>query len=188
MRITPVEQLSLFPEPLKKPRPETLVMGADALVKWKSQVFNYQQRVMETKPSQQTTLFDLTPTHTEPDKIDPFSLQVRSLSFWEYPTDSSGDACIYFVIDSKLPLLLYIGETCRSNKRWKGVHDCKSYISHYHDLHYKYGLQRAINIAFWWDTPTERKARQDLELGLILRWKSPFNKENWERWGQPFGK
>ncbi len=52
-------------------------MSADALVGWKTQIFNYQQRVRESKPSQQTTLFDLTPTHTEPEKIDPFSLQVR---------------------------------------------------------------------------------------------------------------
>ncbi len=150
-------------------------MDKSALVRWKSQIFNYQQGVKVSQPPQQATLFDLAPAHCDPDQIDPFSLQVRSLSFWQYPTDSPGDACLYFVIDSKVPLLLYVGETCRSNKRWKGEHDCKQYISHYHDLHYKYGLERAVNIAFWWDTPTERKARQDLELSLILRWRSPFN-------------
>jgi hypothetical protein len=101
--------------------------------------------------------------------------KVRSLSFWRYPADSPGDACLYFVIDSAMPLLLYVGETCRSNKR-------------YHDLHHRYGLERAVNIAFWWDTPSDHTARLDLELSLILRWRSPFNKENWERWGQPFGK
>ena len=114
--------------------------------------------------------------------------KVRSLSFWRYPADSPGDACLYFVIDSAMPLLLYVGETCRSNKRWKGEHDCKCYIDRYHDLHHRYGLERAVNIAFWWDTPSDHTARLDLELSLILRWRSPFNKENWERWGQPFGK
>ncbi|WP_334952755.1 hypothetical protein [Nostoc sp.] len=48
-------------------------------------------------------------------------------------------------------------------------------------------MKTAVNIAFWWDTPTDRRARQELELNLILKWRSPFNKENWERWGQPFG-
>ncbi|WP_354666100.1 hypothetical protein [Nostoc sp. GT001] len=58
----------------------------------------------------------------------------------------------------------------------------------YQDLHYCYGLKTAVNAMFWWDTPVERRARQDyLELSLILKWQSPFNKENWQRWGQPFG-
>ncbi|MHC5748952.1 MAG: hypothetical protein ACYTXT_45400 [Nostoc sp.] len=45
----------------------------------------------------------------------------------------------------------------------------------------------AVNAAFWWDAPVDRRTRQELELNLILKWRSPFNKENWERWGQPFG-
>jgi hypothetical protein len=91
-----------------------------------------------------------------------------------------------FVIDSAASLLLYVGETKRSNKRWRGTHDCKHYISSYQDLHYRYQMETAVNIGFWWDTPIERRARQQLELSLILKWRSPFNKENWELWGQPF--
>jgi hypothetical protein len=34
----------------------------------------------------------------------------------------------------------------------------------------------------------DRTARLKLERELILRWQSPFNKENWQKWGQPFGK
>lgn len=102
------------------------------------------------------------------------------------PTDA-GSAAIYFVIDNAMPLLLYISETCRSSKRWKGEHGCKQYLDSYHSLHYHYGLQREVSIAFWWDAPTDRRARQELELSLILKWRSPFNKENWNRWGQPFG-
>jgi hypothetical protein len=97
VRRNPLEQLNLFPDntPKRTVRPEILVMDADALVRWKFQIFDYQQRVRTSQPPQQTLLFDL--------------------------------------------------------------------------------------------TPADRKARLDLELSLISRWKPPFNKENWERWGQPFG-
>ncbi|RCJ34676.1 hypothetical protein A6V25_33935 [Nostoc sp. ATCC 53789] len=58
----------------------TLVMSADALLKWKVQVLDYQQKVRETKPVQQATLFDLAPKHCDPDRIDPLQLQVRRRS------------------------------------------------------------------------------------------------------------
>lgn len=182
-------QLNLFSDVTPKParRTEQLVMDADAVVHWKSRIFDYQQKVREIKPPEQVTLFDLALNHCDPDQIDPLQLQVRSLSFWRMPADSSGDSCLYFIVDNAADLILYIGETCRSNKRWKGIHDCKDYIASYQDLHYRYGLKTAVNIAFWWDAPAQRKPRQELELKLILKWRSPFNKENWERWGQPFG-
>jgi hypothetical protein len=144
-------QLNLFPDvkPTPARRAEALVMSADALLKWKAQIFDYQP-------------------------------------FWRMPADSPGDACLYFVVDSAADLILYVGETCRSNKRWKGIHACKDYIASYQDLHYRYEMKTAVNIAFWWDAPVDRRARQELELSLILKWRSPFNKENWERWGQPF--
>lgn len=163
-------------------------MDADALKRWKSQIFNYQQHVRKIQPTKQIPLFDLSPTYCDPDLIDPFSLRLHSIHFWEYPADSPGDACLYFVIDNSLPLLLYVGETCRSYQRWKGEHDCKHYLGKYHDLHYRYNIERAVNIAFWWDAPMSRQPRQELELSLIHKWKPPFNKENWQRWGQPFGK
>ncbi|BAZ83818.1 hypothetical protein PN497_11910 [Sphaerospermopsis kisseleviana CS-549] len=108
------------------------------------------------------------------------------MAFYRMP-DDYGQAALYFIIDSASELLLYIGETKHSNKRWKGVHDCKSYIENYQELHHRYQLQTAVNIAFWWDAPVERKPRQDLEQALIQMWRSPFNKEMWELWGQPFG-
>ena len=103
------------------------------------------------------------------------------------PVDYPGEACLYFVVDSAAQLILYVGETLRSNKRWKQKHDCKDYIDSYQSLHYKHGLQTAVNIGFWWDTPQRREARQELELSLILKWRSPFNKENWQWYGKPFG-
>ncbi len=188
--IIPLEpnQLDLFPSVTPTParRAETLVMSADALLKWKAQIFDYQQVVRETKPVQQATLFDIAPKHCDPDAIDPFTLPLQSMAFYRMPTDA-GSAAIYFVIDNAMPLLLYVGETRRSGKRWKGEHGCKQYLDSYHSLHHHYELQREVSIAFWWDTPIHRRSRQELELSLILKWRSPFNKENWERWGQPFG-
>ncbi|MEH2062166.1 MAG: GIY-YIG nuclease family protein [Nostoc sp.] len=172
-------QLNLFASVTPTPAllTEGLVMSQDALVRWKAQILDYQQRVRQSKPPEQVSLFDLASNHCEPDRIDPLQLQVRrrsppqaSLSFWRMPADSPGDACLYFVVDSAAGLILYVGETCRSNKRWKGIHACKDYIASYQDLHYRYGLQTAVNIAFWWDAPTDRRSRQELELSLILKW------------------
>jgi len=167
-------------------RQEILLMDSDTLVKWKAQIVTYQQRARNNKPGQQVALFDLTPAHTDPDAIDPFRLRLCPMSFYRLPVDNSGGACIYFMVDSAANLILYIGETCRSNLRWKGVHDAKRYLSLYQDLHYRHGLKTAVNMVFWWDVPAQTKPRQQLELSLILRWRSPFNKENWTRWGAPF--
>ncbi len=138
-------------------------MSADELLQWKSKICDYQQRVREAEPPQQTALFDIAPSHCDPDSIDPLALQLQSMSFYRMPADSPGEACLYFVIDSAASLVLYVGETCRSNKRWKGIHDCKDYIINYQDLHYQYGLKTAVNIAFWWDTPVQTRPRQQLE-------------------------
>ena len=126
--------------------------GCYSPVRWKSQIAAHQQQVRESQPPQQTTLFEIAQVHCDPETIDPLTLQLQAMSFYRMPTDSPGDSCLYFVIDSAAGLILYVGETCRSNKRWKGLHDCKGYIESYQDLHYRYGLQTAVNIAFWWDS------------------------------------
>ena len=97
--------------------------------------------------------------------------------------------CIYFIIDNSLPLLLYVGETKQTAKqRWNGVHDAKDYVTNYIELHRKHQLEVRVCSAFWYDTPSDRKSRLKLESQLIKRFSTPFNKENWQRWGQPFGK
>lgn len=161
-------------------------MDAESLLKWKQQIFYYQQTVREQKPQQQVTLFDTHAMHVDPDSIDPFSLSLRSLSFWRLPADSPGEACFYFIIDNALPLLLYVGETCRSNQRWKGIHDCKRYLENYQSLHYQHQMKTAVCIAFWWDAPMQTRPRQQLESALIAKWRSPFNKQNWTVYGVPF--
>lgn len=188
---TPLEpqQLNIFANNTITPsygsKVDTLLMSADALQKWKSRILTHQQQVRVNQSPQQATLFDLAPTHCDPEAIDPFTLHLQPMAFYRMP-DDFGQAALYFVIDSAASLLLYVGETKRSNKRWRGTHDCKHYIGSYQDLHYHYQMETAVNIGFWWDTPVERRARQQLELSLILKWRSPFNKENWELWGQPF--
>ena len=185
----PPGQVELFPsKQFKSNRRDELLMSVEELQGWKDQITTYQQKVRETPPAKQAALFDLPPNYCDPDTIDPLQLQLKSMAFYRMPTDYAGQACLYFVVDSAAQLILYVGETLRSNKRWKGVHDCKDYIEAYQSLHYKYGLKTAVNIAFWWDTPQRREARQELEQVLILKWRSPFNKEMWRIWGQPFGK
>ena len=101
-------QLNLFLDlPLEAAtRSPTLLMDKPALVRWKSQIYNYQQRVREGQSGKQTTLFDLTPTHCDPGKINPFNLQLQSMAFWRFPANSFGESCVYFVVDSAVPLLL----------------------------------------------------------------------------------
>ncbi|WP_196525487.1 hypothetical protein [Nostoc commune] len=60
-------------------------MSLEALLKWKSQIFEYQQKVRENKPPQQTALFDLTPKHCDPDQIDPLLLRLVPMSFYRMP-------------------------------------------------------------------------------------------------------
>ncbi|MDZ8141071.1 MAG: hypothetical protein RM049_38280, partial [Nostoc sp. DedQUE04] len=108
-------QLNLFSDLTVTPArtAETLVMSLEALLKWKSQIFEYQQKVRENKPPQQTALFDLTPKHCNPDQIDPLLLRLVPMSFYRMPVDSPGEACLYFIIDSAASVVLYVGETCR---------------------------------------------------------------------------
>ncbi len=189
------EQLDLFNNAAFRStgRQKPLLMDADALKRWKTQIFGYQQQVRENQPVTQEALFDLAglgiaPAHIDPNSIDPFSLILQPMSFWRKPAFDKGQACLYFVIDSADPiLLLYTGESCHSDHRWKGTHDAKRYIDKYITLHRQYGLSPAVSIAFWYDAPMARKARQQIERALILKWRSPFNKENWQMWGQPFG-
>lgn len=165
----------------------TLVMSQSSLIEWKWQIFNYQQQERNQVPPQQTSLFELNYSHGDPHNIDPFELRLHSSEFYRMP-DYGDLNCLYFVIDTAMPLLLYIGETKQTPKARWATHDCRDYILNYIELQRRYHLKVAVNTAFWWDTPTERKARQKLEKELILKWRTPFNKENWDKFGQPFGK
>jgi hypothetical protein len=83
-------------------------------------------------------------------------------------------------------LLLYIGETGRADRRWKGEHDCKRYLAAYGEALQRCGLAPALSIRFWSDVPVAIRPRRALEQALIRRWLPPFNKETRERWATPF--
>lgn len=183
-----MKQLELFPDfqPNRPSRLPQLEMTADVLHQWKQRVFDYQQSASSSQPQQQM-LFELAPDSCNVDTLDPFSLQLHNLSFCEKP-DWGDRTCLYFVIDRTHPLLLYVGETERTPKqRWMS-HDGHRYIENYIELHRRYSLNVAVAIAFWYGAPANRKQRLRLESELIYKWKSPFNKECWQSWGQPFGK
>lgn len=170
------------------PEPISSLWSQESLVQWKEKIEHYQQQVRHNQQPQQASLFDLAPVHCDSDSIDPFTLKLQPSQFYRL-AERSDQVCLYFVIDNALPILLYVGETKQSpKKRWGGTHDCKQYIAEYIELHRRYKLNVAVCTAFWWNTPADRKARQKLERELIVKWRSPFNKENWEIWGQPFKK
>ena len=83
-------------------------------------------------------------------------------------------------------LLLYLGETCQADRRWKGEHDCKAYLAAYGEALLKANLGCQLSIRFWLDVPSAIGARRALEQALIRRWLPPFNKETRSRWATPF--
>ncbi len=163
-------------------------MTPAALSAWKQRIFQYQRHV-KVQQIQQGSLFEPmsgVASVSDPEAIDPFSLPQRNTEFWRWKAEDSGVAALYFVIDYKLPILLYVGETVKSNQRWKGEHDCKRYLLNYRQVHYQHQLASTLGIGFWAQAPVQTRARQRLESALIDKWRSPFNKENWQFWGTPF--
>lgn len=159
-------------------------MSADALHAWKQRVRQYQCVIQSAKLAQ-GSLFDLGALGAL-DRVDPFRLTAQNIEFWRSPADEPGLAALYFVIDHELPLLLYVGETCKANQRWKGVHDCKRYVRNYIAAHRVHNLPVKVSIGFWPHAPEQTRARQRMERMLIEHWRSPFNKENSKHWGTPF--
>lgn len=171
----------------------TLQISDTTLQTWKQRIFKFQQRIRLNPPARQGTLFaeaggDCTPSldPDSPDPIDPFQLPQQNTEFWRWKAADTGVAALYFVIDYQMPILLYVGETIKSNQRWKGVHDCKRYLMNYVAAHRSHDAPVQVNIGFWAQAPAATRSRQRLELVLINKWRSPFNKENWEFWNTPF--
>jgi hypothetical protein len=183
---TLAEQQALYRTRYQQQAKLQMGLSAEALCQWQQRILDYQSQVSQTPVVMQSSLLAELGSQPLATSIDPFSLQRRSLNFWRWPADSPGVAALYFVIDYRWPLLLYIGETCKANQRWKGEHDCKRYAANYQALHSQHGLTAPVGIAFWMDAPSEVRDRQHWESMLIERWRSPFNKQNWQFWGTPF--
>jgi hypothetical protein len=164
-----------------------LEMSAQTLQAWKQRILQYQQqRMLQSSNPAQGTLFDGHGLQTDLETLDPFRLRSQNIEFWRWPADEPGLAALYFVIDHELSLLLYVGETCKANQRWKGVHDCKRYVRNYIAAHRRHSLPVSVSIGFWPHAPAAVSPRQRMERSLIEQWRSPFNKENWKHWGTPF--
>lgn len=164
-----------------------LSIGKATLQDWKQRIYDYQDQVRNAPPVvEQTDLLGQPIPISIAERLDPFSLKQQNIEFWRWKTPDPGVPAFYFVIDYAVPLLLYVGETVKSGQRWKGEHGCKWYLDHYCSAHYPHQIKTAVGIAFWLEAPTATRLRQQLELELILKWRSPFNKENWGVWGTPF--
>jgi hypothetical protein len=122
--------------------------------------------------------------------LNPLALAAQHLQFWRWPQAQQQGAALYFVLDQPPhrpePLLLYVGETGRADQRWKGEHDCKSYLAAYGEALQHVGLGSQLSIRFWSDAPAQVKPRRALEQELIRHWLPPFNKETRGRWATPF--
>lgn len=126
--------------------------------------------------------------------LNPLQLRAQPLSFWRWPDPPQRGAALYFVLDwspigedqQAQPLLLYVGETGRADRRWKGEHDCKRYLAAYSEALAQVELAARLSIHFWLDAPESLRQRRALEQALIQRWLPPFNKETRQRWATPF--
>ena len=171
-------------------------LGPDLLIQWQGRVVRHQRGVSlgegDGAPGQlallQAPQQEGTPVSAA--AIDPLGLTPQSLQFWRWPVAPHQGAAIYFVVDRpphlEDPLLLYVGETGRADRRWKGEHDCKSYLAAYGEALQSAGLETRLSIRFWCDAPRQVRPRRNLEQALIRRWWPPFNKETRDRWATPF--
>ena len=82
--------------------------------------------------------------------------------------------------------MLYLGETCQADRRWKGEHDCKHYLAAYGETLVRCGQTPRLSIRFWCDAPRDTRRRRQLEQTQIRHWQPPFNKECRQRWQTPF--
>ena len=166
-----------------------LKVKSETIMIWRNKIYAHQSKISEAngnKICQQTIIND---TDSFDDKeIDPFLLQPLSLSFWRADKYVHDGPAMYFVIDTMKDskIILYIGETNSANKRWKGYHDCKNYLSNYKETLASNNLSSHQDIRFFLDVPKEVKLRRKLEQKLIYLWLPPFNKETRNRWSTTF--
>ncbi len=166
-----------------------LKVRSKTLLAWRKRIFDYQSRIMEDS---QNNIFQksIIPENDNIDhkKIYPFSLKGISLNFWRTNQSVHNGPAMYFVIDTifSSQIILYIGETNSANKRWKGEHDCKNYLSNYKEALAYNNLTSQLDIRFFLDVPKEAKLRRRLEQKLIYLWMPPFNKETRDRWSTTF--
>ena len=163
----------------------------EIIKEWQEKVINHQSPFFKSsyKDVTQPSLFESISEELN-ETFNPIQLTPLPLSFWRWPKAMHQGPAVYFVMDkiinSEENIILYIGETISAEKRWKGEHDCKNYLSSYSDTLQKANVTTKLNIRFWLDVPTKTKERRKLDQKLIQAWLPPFNKETREIWATPF--
>ena len=157
---------------------------------WQAKIITHQSPIFKSGHIvNQSSLFESSSDEFN-SSFNPIELSPLPLSFWRWPKAMHEGPAVYFVmdkiIDSGENIILYIGETISAEKRWKGEHDCKNYLSSYSDSLHKANMTTKLNIRFWLDVPIKTKERRKLEQKLIQTWLPPFNKETREIWSTPF--
>ncbi|WP_269606701.1 GIY-YIG nuclease family protein [Prochlorococcus marinus] len=161
------------------------------IMEWQEKIINHQSPIFKYgyRDVNQSSLFESSSEELN-ELFNPIDLTPLPLSFWRWPKAMHEGPAVYFVmdkiIDSDQNIILYIGETISAEKRWKGEHDCKNYLSNYSDSLNKANMSTKLNIRFWLDVPSKTKERRKLEQKLIQAWLPPFNKETREIWATPF--
>ena len=170
---------------------QDLFIQKEVIKEWQEKVINHQSPFFKSnyKDVTQTSLFESI-TDELNETFNPIQLTPLPLSFWRWPKAMHHGPAVYFVTDkiinSEENIILYIGETISAEKRWKGEHDCKNYLSSYSDTLQKANMTTKLNIRFWLDVPIKTKERRKLEQKLIQTWLPPFNKETRGIWATPF--
>ena len=170
---------------------QDIIINKNIIREWQEKIINYQSPIFKYgyKDINQSSLFESISEELN-ESFNPVELTPLPLSFWRWPKAIHEGPAIYFVMDnindSDKNIILYIGETISAEKRWKGAHDCKSYLSNYSDSLRKANVATRLNIRFWLDVPVKTKERRKLEQKLIQAWLPPFNKETREIWATPF--
>ena len=158
---------------------------------WQEKIITHQSPIFKNgyKDVNQSSLFESISDELN-ETFNPIQLTPLPLSFWRWPKAMHQGPAVYFVMDkiinSEENIILYIGETISAEKRWKGEHDCKNYLSSYSDTLQKANVRTKLNIRFWLDVPIKTKERRKLEQQLIQTWLPPFNKETRGIWATPF--
>ena len=181
------ESSNLFAiSPLQK---KDLNHSRTSLIQWRENICEYQRKVIGNlhNPISQKSLFKID-DNLDLITINPFLLTSFSINFWRSNKSVDKGPAMYFVIETikTSKIILYIGETNSADKRWKGDHDCKNYISNYKETMSNNNLESNLDIRFFLDVPKEVKLRRKLEKRLIYLWLPPFNKETRDRWTTTF--
>ncbi len=173
--------------------PKKITLNRQLIESWQEKVLAHQKELFQGGPikHEQVSLFNPNPSNeSDINQFEPLKLKPLPLNFWKWPSSPHSGPAIYLVMDRPKHLnqhiLLYIGETIAAERRWKGEHDCKSYLASYCEALSKVRLPRQLSIRFWTDVPLHTKSRRQLEQFLIQQWLPPFNKETRTRWATPF--